>query len=88
MEKDIIDVSIIITVYNIEKYISECLDSILSQREKNIEVICVDDASTDFSLEILQRYEEQDERVKIIAHQKNKGVEMRGVGLQEEDICI
>ena len=74
MVKDIIDVSIVITVYNIEKYISECLDSILSQKEKNIEVICVDDASTDFSLEILQRYEKQDERVKIIAHQKNKGV--------------
>ena len=40
-----IDISVVITVYNIEKYIGECLDSVLIQREKEIEVICVDDAS-------------------------------------------
>ena len=44
-----IDVSVIVTVYNIERYIGECLDSLLDQEEINYEVICVDDASTDRS---------------------------------------
>ena len=49
---DIVDVSVVITVYNIEKYIGKCLESVLDQAMKDIEVICVDDASTDHSLDI------------------------------------
>lgn len=73
MERDIIDISVVITVYNIEKYIGECLDSVLSQRERQIEVICVDDASTDHSVEILKKYEARDERVHVLINEKNIG---------------
>ncbi|MCI9166589.1 MAG: glycosyltransferase family 2 protein [Dorea sp.] len=68
-----IDISVVITVYNIEKYIGECLDSVLIQREKEIEVICVDDASTDHSVEVLKKYEAQDERVRVLINEKNIG---------------
>lgn len=64
-------VSVIIPVYNVEKYIAQCLDSILGQTLKDIEVICVDDGSTDQSLQILQNYAAQDNRVSIL-HQKNQ----------------
>ena len=66
-------VSIVIPVYNAEKYISECLDSVLSQTFRHIEVICVDDASTDNSLNILENYSLQDKRVRIIKNEKNEG---------------
>ncbi|MBQ6888485.1 MAG: glycosyltransferase family 2 protein, partial [Lachnospiraceae bacterium] len=63
--------SIVIPVWNVEKYIEECLDSVLSQTVKEIEVICVDDCSEDNSLAILHRYAEEDERVKVIELKKN-----------------
>ncbi len=47
-------VSVIIPVYNVEKYLRECLDSVVNQTLKDIEIICVDDGSTDSSLEILK----------------------------------
>lgn len=59
-------VSVIIPVYNAEKYIEECLKSILEQSLYEIEVICVDDGSKDQSLAILRRYEEQDSRIKVL----------------------
>lgn len=71
-EDKLLDVSIIIPVYNAENYLPQCLDSILSQTLKNIEIICVDDGSTDNSYRILQKYALKDSRVKII-HQDNKG---------------
>ena len=48
-----VEISIIIPVYNVEKYLRECLDSILAQTFQDFEIICVDDGSTDKSLEIL-----------------------------------
>lgn len=66
-------VSIVIPVYNVEKYLGECLDSVLAQTFSNIEVICVDDASTDRSLYILEKYSLQDERIRIIKNEKNRG---------------
>lgn len=66
-----IKVSVIIPVYNAEKYLRQCLDSVINQTLKEIEIICVDDGSTDNSLEILKEYEEKDERVQII-QQKNQ----------------
>lgn len=59
-------VSVIIPVYNVEKYLAECLNSVLGQTLKEIEVICVNDGSTDRSLEILQQYREKDNRITII----------------------
>nr|MCR5457865.1 glycosyltransferase [Clostridiales bacterium] len=64
-------VSVIIPVYNVEKYLRECMDSVLNQTLKDIEVICVDDGSTDGSLEILRAYESKDSRVKVYT-QNNK----------------
>ena len=49
-------ISILIPVYNVEKYLRECLESAINQTEKDIEIICVDDASEDGSLKILQEY--------------------------------
>lgn len=65
-------VSIIIPVYNVEKYLRECLDSALNQTLKEIEIICVNDGSTDSSVDILKEYSLKDSRVKIIS-KKNSG---------------
>ena len=64
--------SIIIPVYNVEEYLEECLESIINQSFKDFEVICVNDGSTDNSLEILQKYAENDERFKVL-NQENQG---------------
>ncbi|MBZ4032870.1 glycosyltransferase family 2 protein [Ligilactobacillus salivarius] len=67
-----IKVSIGVTVYNVEKYLRECLDSIMRQTIDDFEVIMVDDGSTDNSLNICQEYVARDDRFKLI-HQENKG---------------
>lgn len=67
-----IKISVILPVYNTEKYLKQCLDSIVNQTLQEIEVICVDDGSTDSSLNILKAYAAKDERI-IIIEQKNKG---------------
>lgn len=59
-------VSVIIPVYNVEKYLRECLDSVVNQTLKDIEIICINDGSTDGSLKILEEYAKSDERIKII----------------------
>lgn len=68
-----VDISIIIPIYNVEKYIGKCLDSILGQSFENFEVILVDDGSTDKSGEICKEYSNKDKRIKVI-HKKNGGV--------------
>ena len=65
-------VSIIIPVYNTDKYLKDCLDSLLNQTLKEIEIICIDDGSTDNSLSILKEYAKIDNRI-IILKQNNKG---------------
>ena len=65
-------VSVIIPVYNVEAYLRECLDSVLNQALRNIEIICVDDGSTDGSAAILAEYTARDSRVRIVT-QKNAG---------------
>lgn len=67
-----VKVSVIIPVYNSEKYLRQCLDSVLSQNLREIEVICVDDGSTDESTGILLGYASKDERLKVVC-QKNSG---------------
>lgn len=65
-------VSVIIPVYNTEPYLRECLDSIINQTLKDIEIICINDGSTDGSLAVLNEYREKDSRVVVIL-QENKG---------------
>jgi len=65
-------VSVIIPVYNTEKYLRECLDSVVNQTLKDIEIICIDDGSTDNSLNILKEYASKDNRF-VILEQKNQG---------------
>ena len=61
-----IDISFIVPVYNAERYISRCLESILEQTYKNFEVILINDGSTDNSLSILEHYKNIDCRIKVI----------------------
>ncbi|MBR2215369.1 MAG: glycosyltransferase [Selenomonadaceae bacterium] len=68
-----LDISVIIPVYNSEKYLNDCLDSILSQDLSNIEVICWDDGSTDNSRQILVDYEARDSRVVVLGGTNNLG---------------
>lgn len=76
-------VSVIIPVYNVEKYLAECLDSIVNQTYKNLEIICINDCSPDNSGEILKDYASRDNRIKIIEHQSNKGLSIsRNEGLE------
>ena len=75
-------ISLLVAVYNTAAYLSQCLDSLLSQTLKDIEVICVDDASTDNSLALLYQYAEKDNRVKVFALKENCGqAHARNVGL-------
>ena len=76
-------ISIAIPVYNTEKYLERCIYSILNQTYKNLEVICVDDGSTDLSGKILDRLSQEDSRLKIL-HKKNEGVSIaRNLALLE-----
>lgn len=75
-------ISIIIPVYNAEKYLSKCLDSLLSQTLKNIEIICVNDGSQDDSYQIMQNYARGDKRIKIFTQNNSGPAEARNVGLK------
>lgn len=75
--------SVIVPIYNGETYMSKCLDSLIKQKYKDMEIICVDDGSTDNSLAICERYVESDSRFKIIT-KANEGVaSARKAGMQE-----
>lgn len=78
-----VKISIIIPVYNVEDYLKECLDSILNQNFSDFEVICIDDGSTDSSLEILNNYSKSDSRVKIITQDNQGQGTARNRGLKE-----
>ena len=66
-------VSILVPVYGAEKYLRRCLDSILNQNFEDMEVILVNDASPDRSLQIMEEYAAKDSRFKIIQHDRNYG---------------
>ena len=77
-----VKVSIIVPVYNVEKYLSKCLESLINQTLKDIEIICVNDGSGDNSLDILKNFAQNDSRIKIIDKPNsgygatvNKGIE-------------
>ena len=81
LPKDIFDkmfstktaISVIVPVYNVAPFLRECLDSLINQTLKNIEIICVNDGSTDESPQILEEYAKKDKRIKVI-NQENKGL--------------
>ena len=75
-------ISVIVPVYNLEKYISRCIESIIHNTYKNLEIICIDDGSTDSSGKILDEFAEVDFRI-IVVHQENAGVSAaRNTGLE------
>ena len=78
-----VEISVVIPVYNVEEYLGECLDSITNQTFEDIEIICINNGSTDNSLKVLREYEKIDSRIKVISHEtrglsraRNTGVKM------------
>lgn len=74
-------VSVIIPVYNVEKYLRQCLDSIVNQTLRDIEIICVDDGSTDGSSAILAEYAAKDSRVKVLTREHTNAGAARNAGM-------
>lgn len=75
-------ISVIIPVYNMDAYVSECLDSVINQSLKDLEIICIDDGSIDFTQTILSEYAWKDKRIKVIT-QTNHGVAYtRNLGIE------
>ena len=75
-------ISIVVPVYNVENYLSECLSSICSQTYTNLEIICVNDGSSDSSLQICQNFKKKDHRITVLS-QKNQGISVaRNTGIK------
>lgn len=82
MENDFPLISVVLPIYNVEKYLCRCLDSVIAQTYKNIEIILVDDGSPDNCPKICDDYEKKDSRIKVI-HQQNGGLSAaRNAGLE------
>lgn len=76
-------ISVIIPVYNVEKYLEKCLLSVLAQTYTNLEILCINDGSKDHSLQICEQFQKKDSRIRII-NQENRGLAaVRNVGIQE-----
>ena len=69
-------VSIVIAIYNSEQYLRRCLESVVGQTLADIEIICVDDGSTDDSITIMEEYVKKDLRIRTIIHNHNQGIAM------------
>lgn len=80
MTEDLI--SVIIPVYNVERYLATCLDSVISQSYHNLEIIVIDDGSSDFSLQIAETYAAKDDRIKLYSFQNEGLAEARNRGLK------
>ena len=65
-------ISVIVPIYNVEQYLPRCIDSILKQTYRDLEIILVDDGSTDNSSQMCDTWSERDQRIKVI-HKKNEG---------------
>ena len=74
-------ISVILPVYNVQQYLEKCIESVVNQTYKNLEIILIDDGSTDMSGKICDEFAEKDGRIKVI-HSKNGGVSAaRNIGL-------
>ena len=71
---DVPDVSVIVPVFNASQYIRECLNSLIKQSDSKIEIICIDDCSTDCSVNIINEYLKKDKRIKLLTFSNNMGV--------------
>lgn len=79
-------ISILVAVYNTEQYLRECLDSLINQSYRNLQIICIDDASTDNSPAILKEYAEKDNRILLLRNEINSGQsKTRNHGLRHAD---
>ena len=79
-------VTVLVAAYNAEKYLEVCLDSLAAQTLKDIQIVCIDDASTDSTLQILQRYAAKDSRIQILQRSENAGQAVaRNMGIQVAD---
>jgi len=75
-------VSVIVPIYNVDKYLDRCLNNIINQTYKNIEIILINDASTDKSFSICKKFLKKDKRIILINNKENKGVaEVRNIGI-------
>ncbi|WP_170126842.1 glycosyltransferase family A protein [Helicobacter anseris] len=82
-------VGIIIPIYNVEKYLKECLDSVINQTYKNLQIVLVDDGSTDNSFAIAKEYFDKDKRIALIKKKKNTGMgSSRNMGLDYLSQCL
>lgn len=91
LEKKLLDsiempkITVIIPIYNQDAYIRECLDSVISQTLKEIEIICIDDGSTDYTLSVLNEYAWKDHRIKIISHPNHGVAYSRNTGIEHAE---
>lgn len=76
-------ISVIIPIYNVENYLKDCLDSICTQTLTDIEIICIDDGSTDNSLSIINEYASKDSRIKVISKKNGGQATARNLGIKE-----
>lgn len=75
-------ISVIIPLYNVEKYLEKCLESVINQTLEEIEIICINDGSTDNSLQILELFAQNDKRIKIINKENSGQGAARNIGMQ------
>jgi glycosyltransferase involved in cell wall biosynthesis len=79
-------VTVLVAAYNAEKYLEACLDSLVTQTLKDIQIVCIDDASTDSTPEILNKYAANDSRIKILQRKENAGQAVaRNMGIEVAD---
>ena len=78
--------TVVVPVFNVERYLRDCLDSLLNQTFKNFDIVCVNDASVDSSAEILDEYAKKDCRLKVVTKVKNQGLGYaRNTGLENSE---
>lgn len=84
MQTTHIKVSVIVPVYKVEKLVSQCMQSLVTQTMKDIEVVVVDDCSPDKSMMVVKEYADNDSRIRIVTHEKNRGLmQARRTGYME-----